>query len=306
MFRHLYRHNPLSFERFLNSMIDDESLEVGLVFQQQVNAEQSVPDGMISQEPFNIYIEAKVGGELNQDQIERHLQTAKDKEQSYIVGLTRNPLSETKLGRYKNLCANEDVIFAATTYTDLVYLLRVQAKDHETDLIEIIDDYEQFLLSEDMVAEPFSMLCAPCSISFDENVLHKIYYEPESRPDKTIIPFMGIYRNQTIVHLGKIKTSAIATYENGELNIIDEILDEEKNRICQIFESVHYHRDNLIAEPHRYYIIEDLVEVNLIKNSPQGIRYPRNFNLKEDFSKELKINMTMAQIADIIKDKTFE
>ena len=62
MFRHLYRHNPLGFERFLNNMIDDEKLEIGLVFQQQVRAKKSVPDGIISQEPFNIYIEAKVGG----------------------------------------------------------------------------------------------------------------------------------------------------------------------------------------------------------------------------------------------------
>ncbi len=305
MFRHLYRHNPLGFQRFLNSMIDDENLEVGLVFQQQVRVAQAVPDGIISQEPFNIYIEAKRNGKLNQDQISRHLQSAREKKKSYILGLTKNSLSVQELEQYENLCG-EEVTFVAITYTNLVRLLKEQAKDHETDLIEIIDDYEQFLLSEYMVAKPSSMLCAACNTSFEANVEHKIYYEPEDKPDKTMIPFLGIYRNKTIVHLGKIKTSAIATYENEELNISGNLLDEEETRIRQIFESVHYHRNNLIAKPHRYYIIEDLVEVNLRKTSRGPVRVTYNLDLEKNFSANLEINTRMEQIADAIRGKPFE
>ncbi len=306
MFRHLYRHNPLGFQRFLNSMIGDENLEVGLVFRQQVKTKKSTPDGMISQNPFNIYIEAKRNGKLLKDQIRRHLQTAKDKDQSYIIGLTKDPLSALKLEEYKVLCGGEGVGFVGTTYTDLVYLLKAQAKDHETDLIEIIDDYEQFLLSERMMAEPFRMLCVACNDSFAANVEHEIYYEPARKPDKTFIPFIGIYQDKKITHFGKIKTSIIAIYERETLNIEGECSDSEKDRILQLFESVTYHRQKLVNEPHRYYIIENLIEVNLKKISLHGIRISRYLDLKKHVSKELRTEMTIEQIADIIKDKPFQ
>ena len=306
MFRHLYRYNPSGFQRFLNSMIDDENLEVGLVLQQQVNVEQSVPDGMILQKPFNIYIEAKREGGLSNVQITRHLETAKNKEQSYIIGLTKDPLSAPELEQYKVLCRGEGVGFAAITYTDLVYLLKAQAKDHETDLIEIINDYEQFLLSERMMAEPFRMLCVACNDSFAANVEHEIYYEPARKPDKTFIPFIGIYQDKKITHFGKIKTSIIAIYERETLNIEGECSALERDRILQLFESVTYHRQKLVNEPHRYYIIENLIEVNLKKISLHGIRISRYLDLKKDVSKELRTEMTMAQIADIIKDKPFQ
>ena len=235
------------------------------------------------------------------------MQTAKDKEQSYIIGLTKDSLSAQELENYQSLCNDKGVVFAATTYTDLVHLLRGQAKDHETDLIEIIDDYEQFLLSEDMIAKPFRMLCVACGTSFYGNIKYQLYYEPTNRPDKAKIPFIGIYRKKTITHIGRIKLSVIATYKDKKLNIEGavKISDLEKERICQIIESAPYY-PNLGPEPHRYYIIEDLMEVNLIKTSPVGIMAIRYFDLQEDFSDTLKINMTMEQIADIIKDKTFE
>ena len=307
MFRHLYRHNPLGFERFLNNMIGDENLEVGLVFRQQVKTKKSTPDGVISQNPFNIYIEAKRNGKLLKDQIRRHLQIAKDKEQGYILGLVQTPLSVTKLEQYKNFCSSEGVAFATTTYTDLVHLLRGQAKDHETELIEIIDDYEQFLLSENMIVKPFRMFCVACGTSFNENVANAIYYEREHRTDNANTRFIGIYRKKTITHIGRIKTSVIAIYKEEELKIEGggAISDLEKDRIRQTIEASTYY-PHLGNERHRYYVIDDLTEVNLKKTSPQGIRSIRYLDLEEDFSASLDINMTMVQIADATRGKTFE
>lgn len=307
MCRHLYQHNTARFEKLLNSIIGDERLEIGLVFEQQVRADKSVPDGVVSQKPFNLYIEAKLDGKLDKDQILRHLQSAKDNDQSYIIGLTKETLTPSELSEYKNICADEGVVFAATTYTDLVSILKEQAKEFEADLIEIIDDYEQFLLSENMIMNPFRMISFPCGTSGDENVKHQVYYEPAHRPSKANVPFIGIYRNKQVTHIGMIKTAVIATCEDGALKIAkgeSDIPDEYAQRVCAIIKSAIYYPE-LSQEPHRYYIFEETQEVNLQKVSPHGIQGKRYFDLKEDFCPSLNETMSMTEVADAIRGKSF-
>lgn len=308
MCRHLYQHNAARFEQFLNSVIGDEKLEIGLVFEQQVRADKSVPDGVISQKPFNLYIEAKLDGKLDRDQIFRHLQSAKENEQSYIIGLIKEALTISELSEYKKFCADEGVVFASTTYTDLVGLLKDQAKEFETDLIEIIDDYEQFLLSENMITNPFRMLSFPCGTSGDENIKYQVYYEPAHRPSKANIPFIVIYRNKQVTHIARIITAVVATHENGALKLAEgeqPLNNEYTDRVCAIIKSATYYPE-LAQEPHRYYIFDEIQEVNLRKVSPHGIQGKRYFDLKEDFFPSLNEKISVSEIAEAIRGKSFE
>ena len=116
MFRHLYQYNSSGLEKLLRAALGEDNLDIGLVFEQQVRANKSVPDGLISQKPFHIYIEAKVTGKLDFDQIKRHLESAKDNERSYIIGLTKDKISEVDFEQCKMSCENEGVAFSALSH----------------------------------------------------------------------------------------------------------------------------------------------------------------------------------------------
>lgn len=306
MFRHLYQHNAARFEKFLHSITDDDSLKIGPIFTQQERRDQSVPDGLISQHPFNLYIEAKLDGTLDKDQILRHLEGIKNNDQSYVIGLTKERLSGSTLSSYQQLCNGKGVIFSGITYTQILNTLKEQAKEYETDLMEIIDDYEQFLISENMITNPFLLISFPCRNSANENIAYRIYYEPAHRPSKENVPYLGIYNNKQITHIGKIKKTTIATLENGVLRHMEEkkLSTDEEKRISQIIEASTYYPD-LAQEPHRYYVIDELQEVNLCKTTPYGIQGKKYFDLKE-FSDDLKENMSLAEIARLIHGKSFE
>ena len=79
MLRHVYRVSTALFESVLQSCIDDCNFSIGPQFVQQQRESDSVPDALISQKPFNLYIEAKPFIGLGDDQIVRHLKSIQSK-----------------------------------------------------------------------------------------------------------------------------------------------------------------------------------------------------------------------------------
>lgn len=305
MMRHLYQHGVARFEQFLTNLIGEETLQIGLVFEQQKRAAQSVPDGMISQQSFVLYIEAKRGGRLDKGQIERHLQAAKRDRNSYLIGLTKEALTEAEMSDYRQLCKAHGVTFAAISYTDLVAQLKYLVRDFEPELGEIIDDYERFLLAEKMIVSPFRMIAVPCGASGDDSVAHQIYWEPASRPNKEHIPFIGIYRNKCVSHIARIVQAVHPIFEDGGMKLpegesINEEYADRQESIIEMEEKQRFSVD------HRFYILANMQEVNLEKTSPHGLQGSKYFDLKQDFCDRLDEKMSVAEIANAIRGRTFE
>lgn len=310
MLRHLYQSSPLKFEKFLINAFDDINISIGPNFEQQIRASKSVPDGFISQKPFNIFIEAKDNGNLDKGQIERHLEHAEKSNNAFIIGLTKEKLINSEKEEYEQLCKSKNVKFIGLTYLEIVESIKALVKEYETDLEEIVSDYEQFLLLENMISDPFLMISFPCGISKDANEEFGIYYEPSHRPSKANVSFLGFYAEKRISHIGSIKSTCICTYDGKNLNCkieSGEANEKDKHNIIKSIkaaESDYYH--NLGSEEHRYYILKDLVEVNLVKKSAYGLMGAKYFNLKKVFNEDLKVGMSNSQIAALIYEETFE
>ncbi|RYZ17709.1 MAG: hypothetical protein EOO70_01145, partial [Myxococcaceae bacterium] len=70
----LYEENPKFLGEVLSNLIGDELADrVGVQFQQQVRKKGSVPDGLVIQRAFMVYIETKVFDWFHDDQLEQHL-----------------------------------------------------------------------------------------------------------------------------------------------------------------------------------------------------------------------------------------
>src|ERR1043166_7015154 len=71
----LYEESPGSLEEVLRGLLPDSGLEVGPSFQQQVKAEKSIPDLVITQVPFTVFFETKRTPWFYTDQLSRHVES---------------------------------------------------------------------------------------------------------------------------------------------------------------------------------------------------------------------------------------
>lgn len=101
LLKYFYQKSPKRFSDLLENLSEDDAFDVGVQFEQQIKGKHSVPDGLISQEPFHIYIETKVGSDLDAMQLFAHFKTLQDKhphgEQVYLMSLTKQPISPEQI-----------------------------------------------------------------------------------------------------------------------------------------------------------------------------------------------------------------
>src|ERR1035441_45954 len=102
LLRYFYQSSPSKMQNVMNSLLGTE-LSIGLTFEQQVRIKggTGVPDALIKQEPMRIYVETKRGGDLDIEQIRRHIETIVDIEVGtsrsggiFLIGLTKEPIAD--------------------------------------------------------------------------------------------------------------------------------------------------------------------------------------------------------------------
>jgi hypothetical protein len=154
------------------------------------------------------------------------------------------------------------------------------------------------------------MVAFPCGRSHGPNIRHQVYFEPERRPNKENIPFIGIYKNKTITHIGRLKKSVIAKAKDLELILSEDadLKDLEKQKILNILndEETRKNFSDLHNVFRRYYIIHDMIEVNMIKETPHGMPGLRYYDLNKIADGKIQDWNNMDHIAEVLKGKAFE
>lgn len=308
MFRHLYRHSPARFESLLEEIAPASGLQVGLKFNQQERHSDSISDATITQNAFKVYIEAKADGELYEEQLQRHINSITNDNNlgvSLLVGLSKRAPSRAIIDKFVN-AENRAIPVIFVTYADLLDSLNRLCAAHEVSLLEIIEDYEDFLRSQQMLPNPFGMVVFPSGTSWNENIKYQIYYEQADKSSKSHVKYIGIYTNKEITHIGEIASTCIGRLIEGKFSSGDNsISGADAKRIEEIIGASSYYAD-LGAHDHRYYIIKSLHEVNLIKKSSGGIRGHRYFDLQKFSNEKFEAGMDIEKIADLVKGKQFD
>ena len=319
IFRHFYQSSPYKFyqsspyklQRVLSAQVDAE-LSVGLAFEQHVRGDQSVPDALIVQEPLRIFIETKRGEVLDPDQIGRHIETIAarhpDAGHSILLGLTKEPLLQARADELQAMAAGRGVLFAAVTFSQIVETLRAQCAEFERELIESIEDYEQYLAEEHLLETSNQRLAiVPCGDSFAENKRFALYYEPPTRPRKTNA-FLGIYTRKLVSLVGKVETIAICTYQDGAV-VIDSteagsVTGDQLARIKGVIEATKYCD---LKEATRYYLVDHFADTTLSKVSPGGAMH-RYLDLPQIIGSgfDPRKNYMTNELAALLHGKTFE
>jgi hypothetical protein len=133
-----------------SNLIDEELADVvGVHFRQQKRKKGSVPDGLILQRPFAIYIETKTFDWFYDAQLEKHLEGlhADGGGTKVLVALGNfEALAADRFKRIESICAEKyqsSIYFAAVPFEEFLSAL---PKDKVTkNLSDTIDDFEGYL-----------------------------------------------------------------------------------------------------------------------------------------------------------------
>ena len=311
--RFFYQQSPQKLETVLADLVGEE-LEIGLVFEQQIKFSASTPDALISQRPLELFFETKRGGKIDKAQIKRHIQsmvrTDRPLSRKLLFSLTRTPISEDDCVELSKHALGASITFVATTFVDIVLALRRCCAPHETDLQNILNDYEEYLDSEDLMQLGEVMTVVPCGTSMAQNKKFRLYFEPSSRPSKARRKFIGLYKDKCVQQIGRINTVIIGRLGRDAFNVqsieLGNPSDDDLGRIVDAIRASSY-SPILKEELHRYYLFDELEETAIHKKSRGGIWGPRVFNLSDwlDYSKP-GMEYSTAEAAQQLRGKCFD
>ncbi len=284
-FKYIYQFAPKKMDAILQALTESENQEytkVGLQFENQVNGSNSRPDGCIIQNPINIFIEAKLGNDLYDQQINNHIESIKNTKdifgRKYLICLTKDTIKPLQK-------ITEEIFVVHTTYKRIIEILESKVENWETDIHEMIEDYKD-ILGHLIINQDCIMFASPCSATIKLNEKFGIYYDGFDRPKREIANFIGIYADKSIKLVGKIE--AVITYGGGidyEIERHSDLqnqtkLDDYKERIKNIInETQKILGWNLLEKPHRFFITDKFAETNFIKNTKGGLQGLKYFDL---------------------------
>ncbi len=317
MLRHVYRSSSLRLQEALNALLGAD-VEVGPRFEQQRRGAHSIPDAVIEQAPFHLYVEAKLDSDLRPDQLQKHLrsiaETKPGEGAAFLLGLTRNRADERLVDEVETAAQALGVQFAVTTYAELLATLE-EACAGDIQLKEILQDYRSFLAGADLLPDQHRRVVAfLCGTSWRENVATGVYYEPADRNAKWLqAHIIGVYAKKRVSHVGRIRKVAIcklaeATGRGAGLEVVAEELgeldQEDRTAILTAIERGKDHFPGLADEPHRFYLVDRFVETELRKASPGGMMNFRYFDLA-DYGIDVAPDTPIEAIAQGLKGREF-
>ncbi|XBQ17582.1 MAG: hypothetical protein ABL308_06780 [Oceanicaulis sp.] len=324
----VYRLAPELFAAVLTSLTETES-QVGPQFNNQIRVSggTGIPDALIHQPPFKLYVETKLNDYITEDQIRAHVSSIRQHEplvpSTALLGLTKDALDAEHAQRLSAICESGGVRFVQSTFAELAELIRNNSAEFRTQINDIVDEFHTFLVEADLI--PISenrLLVNPCGTSFEQNERWNIYHDQPGR-SKSFCKYIGIYKNKSVRLVGRVRGVVVVEFEGDDIRILENfrlpweplspvnITAEFKARMFGIADSSPFY--SLRDEEVRFYLVDRLVPTDFRKVSPQGIMGHRYFVLDSKDPKEpaavpelfLNGEPSIETLADALRQKTW-
>lgn len=307
LFSQINQHSTETFQAVLGELLGDAFLPLGISFQQQMRFQSSVPDGAILQEPVHIIIETKVTACVDIDQLIRHCESFdKGKTGNYLLLLTRDKVDKRILEPAFNKAKEVGAAFWNITFEDLCSSLKDLAKQHETHLLRVIEDYADYCSDMSLLPDRRKwMRIVPCGMTFDLNKKWHVYYQPTER-SYSPHDYIGIYNQKAVRLVG----SVVAIYDNKT--------DASGNMFLTLFSGTDRPEfrkriENMIADSkakvgwdlvsdYRFFCADEFKPTFFEKTSPGGIQGPRFWDVSEQREK----SKNDSELAELLRKQTWE
>lgn len=221
MMKMVYDESPIKFENLINDLLAslDVSIEVGVVFSQQVKKKNSIPDLCISQKSFNVFFENKLNDWFHEGQLKEHLNALDNADVNVLILLSNdfkiNTLDDVK--KQNELLGNNKYI-VCVTYEDFVEVL---SKYCVSDFLSIqFEEFSSFLDRQSLLStwkDTLDVLNCAGSIAQIED---GVYLCPDTKGaySHKRAKFLGAYKDKAVKYISHID-AVVSVASNGESNV---------------------------------------------------------------------------------------
>ncbi len=312
MFSRFYYYNQSKFQIVLDKILEESNAEirVGVNFTQQSKKKKSVPDGIFSQESFQVLIETKLYDNFSFDQLKNHLDGFDDQYKTKIlIGISKNDVSasivkdinrEIVSGKYGK------VVFVSITFAKIIVLIRDILDRHEIEMTEILDDYEKFCHDENLIdLSQQRMLAVTVGQSLLENMQFNLYFDPANRNHSKGFKYLGLYTDKKILAVGEVLKIVYCNYHKGTLipqkGYDLDVNEDESSRIKGIIEKTDYYD---LTQGMKFMIVDRFSKTSFVKGTPYSLRSKTYFELsKLDWFYR---GMSAESLAELLNDRNWE
>jgi len=275
----LYEENPKFLAEFLNNLGGENFGEnVGVKFLQQEKKKWSIPDGVIIQKSFSIYIETKNFNWFYDDQLENHLRALGEEEikEKILIALGRfeNDNYKNEFQNVKNICKTkfkEEIKFEAVSFEDFVDALD-KLSDIPKNLKDNLEDFKLYLDESDLLPRWKNYLDVVNCAGIPEDVLDgNVYLCPATGGayNHGRSKYFGMYRNKMVEKVAEIK-GIVDILSPEEAVLLWKNTSEDDCDIKTIaMEKLNIWRPK--TYPTRVFVLGDLFETTFMKDSSGGM-----------------------------------
>ncbi len=209
----LYEENPKYLGEVLAVLCGEEiASHVGVSFRQQERKGLSIPDGLIIQQPFAIYIETKNYDWFYDEQLKNHLKALNNEVIGLKILLALGNFEANIENRFDNvsrICEQNyknSIIFRSVTFEDLIGAISISGLSKN--LTDAISDFRSFLNEEDLLPSWREYLDVINCAGIPEDVLNEgIYMCPAEGGaySHSRSRYFGMYRNKCVEVVAEIE-----------------------------------------------------------------------------------------------------
>lgn len=301
----IYEENPKFLSEILSVLLGESfSGTVGVQFMQQKKGVKTVPDGEITQEPFSIFIETKLGANFGKTQLLGHLETLKDRQGQRVLlalgNFEQDSPDHHNFPEVKNTAKSYGISFVAISFEQL--LQAIQLPLLPKNLVDAVSDLGEYLDENGLLPSwKYRLDVVNCKISFDSVLQYKVYTCPAKggQYNHRRSLYFGTYRNKCVEKIAAIE--AVVDLESEENT---KLVWKNDERLKSELVKIAVERRQKIGEsfyPVRVFIFGDLFPTNFSKASSGGMQGSKQYfdigKLQVESAEDLAIKL---------KDKTWE
>lgn len=292
LLRLLYEENPKFLEQALNTITGGQMGTLGVEFSQQERQESGIPDGVIHQAPFTLFIETKNFDWFGDAQLERHLDDLDEEYTGQKILIALSSFEEGYENRFVHvtqLCRDKydgDVAFSALSFEEFLEAVRVEGIPKN--VADYADELEAYLDQNDLLPNWKYMLdVCNCADTLHENKEYGVYICPArgGAYSHKRCRFFGAYKQKAAQLIAEIAGVVdIEPGEDGEAEVLwnnrpdlyanDQLAHEARKRKMEARPGISWSA--------RVFVLEDITSSSFHKGTSGGmINSKRYFDVQE-------------------------
>lgn len=255
--------------------------------QQKRKGGDTVPDGFLEQQGFRIVIETKRGKDFKWEQAEGHSNHFGDAQRKILLLLGSALLNSSELDEMRGIILNRapGVEVINTSFDSIISAMRAEITDWQEELNTLVEDYADYCYDAGLQQEAWKWMRMVLSgQTIEHNKSHNLYYDLVEH-GYSAHDYLGLYTGKSVRAVGKIANILTVDIIEGKAVVKSR---DFKNKVATA-EQLAAIEDVVgiaasgpgydIRRGHRFFFVEEFVETDFKKETPNAPMGKRFFDL---------------------------